>query len=180
MKRLLLVLLLFTSFFSIQAQDKAEPGRLRYQGEVMLGAGFELESEMGYLQLEMINGLRINRYLSAGVGGGVSVSMGDEAFLFPIYVNATGHFPVAKKLDLKAGLNLGTKLDYAYGESGGFLLRPEFGIGIRFTERFCLNIALKYEFYTYRYDLIPEGNWIGPVDVRLKYNQIGLKLGFEF
>lgn len=62
--------------------------------------------------------------------------------------------------------------------SGGFLLRPEFGIATRFTEKFGMNFAVRYELYSLGYDV---ANMTGSIDrLHLKTNLIGLKIGFEF
>ena len=97
--------------------------------------------------------------------------------LVPLYVDLRGYAPVVKKVDLMFGVNLGTKLDYNYGMSGGFLLRPEFGIATRFTEKFGMNFAVRYELYSFGYDVL---GTTGIMDMHLKTNLIGLKIGFEF
>lgn len=151
--------------------------KLRYQTELDLSYAYGIEDEISYLNLEWVNGVRFNRYFFAGVGGGASANFEDEGVLVPLYVDLRGYAPVAKKVDLMFGVNLGTKLDYNYGMSGGFLLRPEFGIATRFTEKFGMNFAVRYELYSFGYDVL---GTTGIMDMHLKTNLIGLKIGFEF
>lgn len=185
-----MVLALFSAF-ALRAQEppvtpeapkaKERAGKpvkkLRYQTELDLSYAYGIEDEISYLNLEWVNGVRFNRYFFAGVGGGASANFEDEGVLVPLYVDLRGYAPVAKKVDLMFGVNLGTKLDYNYGMSGGFLLRPEFGIATRFTEKFGMNFAVRYELYSFGYDVL---GTTGIMDMHLKTNLIGLKIGFEF
>lgn len=191
MKKFCLLVLALFSAFALRAQEppvtpeapkaKERTGKpvkkLRYQTELDLSYAYGIEDEISYLNLEWVNGVRFNRYFFAGVGGGASANFEDEGVLVPLYVDLRGYAPVAKKVDLMFGVNLGTKLDYNYGMSGGFLLRPEFGIATRFTEKFGMNFAVRYELYSFGYDVL---GTTGIMDMHLKTNLIGLKIGFEF
>ena len=191
MKKFCLLVLALFAAFALRAQEppvtseapkaKEHTGKpvkkLRYQTELDLSYAYGIEDEISYLNLEWVNGVRFNRYFFAGVGGGASANFEDEGVLVPLYVDLRGYAPVAKKVDLMFGVNLGTKLDYNYGMSGGFLLRPEFGIATRFTEKFGMNFAVRYELYSFGYDVLGA---TGIMDMHLKTNLIGLKIGFEF
>lgn len=191
MKKFCLLVLALFAAFALRAQEppvtpeapktKERTGKpvkkLRYQTELDLSYAYGIEDEISYLNLEWVNGVRFNRYFFAGVGGGASANFEDEGVLVPLYVDLRGYAPVAKKVDLMFGVNLGTKLDYNYGMSGGFLLRPEFGIATRFTEKFGMNFAVRYELYSFGYDVL---GTTGIMDMHLKTNLIGLKIGFEF
>ena len=191
MKKFCLLVLALFAAFALRAQEppvtpeapkaKEHTGKpvkkLRYQTELDLSYAYGIEDEISYLNLEWVNGVRFNRYFFAGVGGGASANFEDEGVLVPLYVDLRGYAPVAKKVDLMFGVNLGTKLDYNYGMSGGFLLRPEFGIATRFTEKFGMNFAVRYELYSFGYDVL---GTTGIMDMHLKTNLIGLKIGFEF
>ena len=191
MKKFCLLVLALFAAFALRAQEppvtpeapkaKEHTGKpvkkLRYQTELDLSYAYGIEDEISYLNLEWVNGVRFNRYFFAGVGGGASANFEDEGVLVPLYVDLRGYAPVAKKVDLMFGVNLGTKLDYNYGMSGGFLLRPEFGIATRFTEKFGMNFAVRYELYSFGYDVL---GTTGIMDMHLKTNLIGLKIGVEF
>lgn len=61
-------------------------------------------------------------YLYAGVGLGATADFSDEAILFPVFIDLKGYMPVTSKMDLIAGVDVGTKLDYTYDMSGVFYL----------------------------------------------------------
>lgn len=168
MKRLL-VLLLLLSTVTLEASDK----KFNYQGEVVLGYSFGLEEDFHYAKIDVINGVRFSRYFFAGAGIGIAQNFSDEQFCVPLYFNARGYFPVARHLDLVAGVDLGTKIDYIYETTGGVLLQPMFGLCTAMRKNFELNILLKYESYSYRQN-DPAAN------SRLRTSQIGLSIGFVF
>lgn len=169
MKRYLLLLLCAFVAVCVNAQEK----KFNYQGEAVLGYSFGLEEDFHYVKIDVINGVRFSRCFFAGAGIGISQNFSDEEFYIPIYFNAKGYFPVAKNLDLMAGVDIGTKIDYVYETSGGLLLQPMFGICTAMHKNFALNIALKYEFYSYRINDIA-------VNSKLQTNQVGISLGFVF
>lgn len=82
---------------SLNAQDSK---LFRYQGEVDLRYTFGLDDETHNVSLEMVNGVRFNRYLFAGAGIGIGGNTSDEAAIIPIYAEVKGYLPVARKLDL--------------------------------------------------------------------------------
>ena len=100
----------------------------KYQGEINTSYSFCIDEELNNLNLEVINGVRFFRYFYAGVGLGATADFSDEAILFPVFIDLKGYMPVTSKMDLIAGVDVGTKLDYTYDMSGGFLFRPEFGV----------------------------------------------------
>lgn len=155
---------------SLNAQDSK---LFRYQGEVDLRYTFGLDDETHNVSLEMVNGVRFNRYLFAGAGIGIGGNTSEEAAIIPIYAEVKGYLPVARKLDLIAAIDLGTRLDFSYGTSGHLLLRPEFGIHIPFGEKTGMDITLVYECYSYE---------IRVQDTKISdaLNQFGLKVGFHF
>ncbi|MBO8445156.1 MAG: hypothetical protein IAC23_05610 [Bacteroidetes bacterium] len=168
MKRILIFLCVLMTV-TVNAQEK----RFKYQGEAVLGYTFGLEEDFHYAKIDIINGVRFSRYLYAGAGIGIARNFSDEETYFPIYLDVKGYFPVANNLDLMAGVDVGTKIDYGYGTSGGLLLQPAFGICTAMRKNFALNIALKYELYSYRMN--------DPlINSKLKTNQIGISLGFVF
>ena len=114
--------------FCLDAKDAKDVKLFKYQGEVDLGASAGFDDETFNLSLEFVNGTRFSRCFYAGMGLGLSRSFSDEGVLVPIYGAFKGYFPVKNRLDFTAGLDLGTKLDYSYGMSGGILVRPEYGL----------------------------------------------------
>lgn len=172
MKRILLFLCVLMMTVSANAQEQQEK-RFKYQGEAVLGYAFGLDEDFHYARIDVINGVRFSRYFYAGAGIGIAENFSDEEAYFPLYLDLKGYFPVAKNLDLMACVDMGTKINYDYGISGGFLLQPSFGICTAMHKNFALNIALKYELYSFRMN--------DPVvNSKLKTNQIGISLGFVF
>ena len=100
----------------------------KYQGEINTSYSSCIDEELNNLNLEVINGVRFSRYFYAGVGLGATADFSDEAILFPVFIDLKGYMPVTTKMDLIAGVDVGTKLDYIYDMSGGFLFRSEFGV----------------------------------------------------
>ena len=123
--------------------------------------------------MEVINGVRFSRYLYAGVGLGATANFSDEAILFPVFIDFKGYMPVTGKMDLIAGVDVGTKLDYTYDMSGGFLFRPEFGLNFPMKRRVGLKLTLLYELYSFKTTILN-------TEARYKTNDIGLKLGVSF
>ena len=144
MKKLLFIFIFLITAFGATAQEQM----FRYQGEVNLGYSFGMEDDSQNLNLEFVNGIRFSRSFFAGVGGGFSGCLGDEALVIPLYLQVKGYFPMTEKLDLLAGCDVGTKLDYFYETSGGLLFRPEFGITVRLNRKTALSFALRYEMYS--------------------------------
>lgn len=144
-----------------------------YQGEVDAMYAFGMEEETNNFNVEIVNGIRFSRYFYAGVGIGALMNFSDEAVIFPVYLDVKGFFPVSDKMDLVAGLDVGTKLDYFYDTTGGLMLRPEFGIHFPFTEKLGLKLSLFYELYSYSMPILDKR-------IHDKNNMFGLKLGFCF
>ena len=145
----------------------------KYQGEVNTSYSFCVDEELNNLSLEVINGVRFSRYLYAGVGLGATANFSDEAILFPVFIDFKGYMPVTGKMDLIAGVDVGTKLDYTYDMSGGFLFRPEFGLNFPMKRRVGLKLTLLYELYSFKTTILN-------TEARYKTNDIGLKLGVSF
>lgn len=172
LKKIALALCFVAFAVSVSAQDK----KFDYQGEVALGIDYA-DSDVN-VGAELVNGIRFSRNFSAGVGFGMLASTSDEAVIVPLFVDLKSYWPVANKLDLLFGVDMGTKLDYAYDMSGGFLFRPEFGLAIKLGERYGLNLAFRYSFYSYRTDVLI-GN-ASNLNVQVRTNHIGFKIGFVF
>lgn len=154
----------------IKAQDVKY---LKYQGEVNTSFTFSIDEETSNLNLEVINGVRFSRYFFAGAGIGATTSFSDEAILFPIFVDLKGYMPVSRKMDLMAGVDVGTKLDYTYDMTGGFLFRPEFGLNFPLKGKVGLKLTVLYELYNFKTTILD-------AQVKCRLNEIGIKFGVSF
>ena len=154
----------------IKAQDVKY---LKYQGEVNTSFSFSIDEETSNLNLEVINGIRFSRYFFAGAGIGATASFSDEAIIFPIFVDFKGYMPVSRKMDLMAGVDVGTKLDYTYDMTGGFLFRPEFGLNFPLNRKVGLKLTLLYELYNFKTTILD-------AQIKCRLNEIGIKFGVSF
>ena len=164
-----LLVFLFMSLY-VKAQDAEY---LKYQGEVNTSFSFSIDEDMVNLNLEVINGVRFSRYFFAGAGIGATASFSDEAVLFPIFIDLKGYMPVSRKMDLMAGMDVGTKLDYTYDMTGGFLFRPEFGLNFPLKRNVGLKLTLLYELYNFKTTILD-------AEVKCRLNEIGIKFGVSF
>ena len=145
----------------------------KYQGEVNASYSYCVDEELSNLNLEIVNGVRFSRYFFAGAGIGATANFSDEAIIFPVFVDVKGYLPVTDKMDLIAGVDVGTKLDYSYDMSGGFLFRPEFGLNFPINRKVGLKLTFLYELYSFKTTILDAA-------VRYKMSEIGLKFGVSF
>ena len=131
----------------------------------------------------MINGIRFNPYLSAGVGIGLNYLYAgkEESYLsLPLFANLKFYVPLSPKVDLLAWFDGG----YYFGLKGekfseididiqGLMISPGVGVNIKSTERISLNIGLCYInqkcTLSYRNE-----------SATTPANAIGIKMGFVF
>lgn len=158
---------------NVSAQDRIA----RYSGEVTLGYSYGIDEGCSYARLEVLNGALITDYFFAGVGIGAERCLADEPLFFPVYLNLKGLLPVGEKVSLFLGADFGTRIDYSYGTSGGFLFRPEFGARFGLGRRFGLDVALKYDYYAATEDYVL---WGTVISGKIRNNGIGLRVGFVF
>ncbi len=172
MKKLLLISFLILGFsFTANSQNK-------YQGEVQLGYNFGVnETDIDYVNLSFINGIRFNKYLFAGVGVGLNSyaifdSKIENLYSLPIFLNLKAYIPVASSTSLFASLDTG----YWFGISknisslNGFLLGPSIGVCFNKGKSYGLNLSLGYNLQLWSIK--------GPLNFNTE--AIGLKLGFSF
>ena len=81
--------------------------------------------------------------------------------------------PVSRKMDLMAGVDVGTKLDYTYDMTGGFLFRPEFGLNFPLNRKVGLKLTVLYELYNFKTTVLD-------AQVKCRLNEIGIKFGVSF
>ena len=170
LKHVLCLLALLILPLGVGAQDVKY---FKYQGEVNVSYTFDIDEELNNLNLEVINGVRFSRYLFAGAGIGATADLSDEAIIFPVFADVKVYLPVARRLDLTAGVDVGTKLDYTYDMTGGLMFRPEFGLHFPMKQKVGMKLTVLYERYSFN-------STIQNVNVKCKLNQFGLKLGVSF
>ncbi|MEG1910339.1 MAG: hypothetical protein RR190_05140 [Bacteroidales bacterium] len=123
--------------------------KVKYQGEIMSGFGFGIgEFAIDRVYVHTIQGVKIGRYFSTGLGIGVNIiplyvfGSNTEVYM-PIYVNAKGYLPLGKKSSLYLSFDLGGSFGVTYGaaEFRGFMCMPAVGVSI--VNR--VNISFGYE-----------------------------------
>lgn len=181
------ILLSVFALFSI-ATSHAQEKQTKYQGEVQAGYAFgvksgDLEAKIDRIGVSMINGLRFNRYLSAGVGIGIDYYFknGFSFISLPVFANVKGYLPVSDKTSLFASLDCGYSASLKDESEGseyikmkGFLITPAIGVNINVADGKAVNLSLCYNSQKYELGVANYGS------VTDKTNAIGLKIGFAF
>ena len=125
-----------------------------YQCIVETGNAFGVGTYgMDFLKINIINGYRINPYLSFGVGTGLRYYYDAKSAVIPIFTDFRVNF-INKRISpyfaLGTGYSFNSKNDF---EGVGLLLSPTTGIKVKLSSNIAMNIGIGYEmqemeFYT--------------------------------
>ena len=115
---------------------------LRYQGEFSLTGG--ATSYSINFGADILNGIRFNPYLYAGVGVGLEVGVAE--WTAPIYLNIKGYAPISKRVNMYLGTDIGVKHWLGYSISR-FYAGPEFGFNFEFGKRMGINLGIQYDIW---------------------------------
>lgn len=169
---LLAALLLLAPISTTSARERhiqfPEKKVLRYQGEFSLTGG--LTSYSINFGADILSGIRFNPYLYAGIGVGLEAGVAN--WTAPIYVNVRGYAPIAKRVNMFLGTDIGVK--HWIGQSiSRFYAGPEFGFNFEFGKRMGINIGIQYDI------------WCMPISmdnviVNNSLNTFGIVLGLVF
>lgn len=175
-KFFLLSLCLFLSIASF-----AQP--VKYQGEVEVGYYFGVGDSKGdKVVAHMINGARLNQYLSAGLGIGLDYYYhSNESYLsLPLFANVKGYLPISNIVNLYASLDCGYAFSLSGEKSGGvkrdmkgFLVSPGLGAGFKVAEGKTVTVGLAYNQQQYKRSYSGGSN-------NLKCKTLGLRIGYIF
>ncbi len=187
--------ILFFAFALLSTAAFAQSQTIRYQGEVQAGYAFGIgDNAADRLSIHMINGIRFNPYLSAGIGVGLDFyDVEGTSFLsMPLFLNVKGYLPVSQKVSLFASFDLGysvalksekgsgwldnTSFDAKLGMKG-FMVTPAVGASFKVAENKAINLSLGYDIKTATADVTVQGH---KGSGTTKCNAIGLKLGYAF
>lgn len=157
---------------------------IKYQGEVQVGYGFGVGNiSVDRVSAHMINGARINQYLSAGIGVGLDYYFDDgESYLsLPIYANVKGYLPISGMVNLFASLDCGYSVSLAGEEQGGwkadmkgFLITPAVGASIKIADSKAINLSVAYMSQKLAYGRS------GGSTTKDNGNAVGLRVGYAF
>ncbi len=147
---------------------------VKYQGEVFTGFGIGTGTfAMDRFYLHTIQGARISKHFSAGLGIGLNMIMPYEfsynlpELFLPIYVNFKGYLPVSDKSSLFASFDIGGSFGITEGVTGlkGLLVTPAIGASINNK----VNVSLSYEVQT-----------VSDVIASININALVIKVGYMF
>ena len=139
--------------FYIKPEVQKTKSYPRYQGE--FNVGYITPSVTG--MLETIHGIRVNKYLFAGLGIGFRYSEtmtfsshdytidGVDLAYLPIYANIKGYYPITNKIEPFLNLSLGYAADISGQESSGFYC--DFGTGIRLW-KFAVGLGIIHQSFS--------------------------------
>lgn len=173
--------------------------RTDYQGEVQLGYSIGSTGSYDRVNIHTLHGVRFNDYLFAGIGAGLDIYTGVDFFdgdpatrevqygtraqlAIPVYLNVRGFLPVATRLDIFAGVDVGYSIDISKKatlgtDMNGFLCMPQAGLAYKMKDGSAFTFTFGYELgnarNTYK-------GLVGDVSKRVGNNAITLKLGFQF
>lgn len=146
----------------------------RYQGDVEAGYSIGVGQYSGdRINIHTSHGVRINRYFFAGLGTGLDIYVGGGTDLvLPIFADLKGYLPVADRLDIFAGVDIGYSIGLTVDYSG-FLAVPQLGLAYRLTDKYALTFGVG--FTAQSWSRSAEG-----IRVSVNTNAITLKVGFQF
>lgn len=145
---------------------------VKYHSEGLVGFScpigpFEYPPCMIYLHT--IQGVRVGKYFSAGVGVGLSMLYNFSQVFLPIYLNLKGYLPVGEKtslfLSFDVGGSFGLSMAEVFSGVNTFMLSPALGVSLNNK----VNISLGYELTK-----ITDGS------SSVKMNGLALKVGCIF
>lgn len=169
MKKVILLLALI-SIASIAAN--AQKSKIRYQGDLTIGYSFDVSNKQypnDIIQFNFVNGIRFNKYFSAGIGLGVEYQPLDNEFYVPLFLDVKAYFSHSKAACVFAALDIGTSFSTTYGDPS-LLLNPSIGANLYVGKGTnAITLAVGYDLRTYR------------AKPSIKYaHSINFKVGFSF
>lgn len=169
---LLLTLVLMTIVGTASAQSK----NVKYLGDVQVGYSIGIGTfAADRINLHMVNGVRINKYFSTGVGLGLDCFTNLDGYpelALPVFLNAKGYLPVSEKTDLFLSMDLGCSIGLTEGISGmsGFMMTPAVGASFKVANSKAITISLGYNYQS----------WSAGGLLSVNTDALSLKVGFVF
>lgn len=187
-----LMLLVLSTAVTTYSQDS---NKVRYQGEVLTGATFGIgEIPVRRSHFHLLNGIRINEYVSLGFGFGLDAYKSadldktneNRILVMPLYFNLKGYLPVSKTTSLFLSTDIGgaikiTKSVYEKHEykQSGFLIAPSIGASFKTSPSNAFFVSFGYSYQGW---VINNRSIENDFAYSTTYNTDGLKLnlGFQF
>ena len=150
-KKLLLSVLVLAVIGTTNAQNL----KVSYQGDLQFGYSAGIGTfAADRINLNMVNGVRINEYFFTGVGLGfdcyTNLDDGLELTL-PVFLNAKGYLPVAEKISLFLSMDLGCSIGLTEGmsELNGFMMTPSVGASFNLANSKAITLSLGYNYQSW-------------------------------
>lgn len=136
---------LFLAAVAVMAMGSASAQTpVKYHGEVDLGYSIGVGTfSTGRVNLHTVQGVRIGRHFSTGVGVGLDYYHELEELFIPIYLNMKGYLPVSEKVSPYFSLDIGAGVGASSGASGlsGLYCMPAVGVKLgKFKAQLGYNI----------------------------------------
>lgn len=169
-------ILFLVAFTAMTATAANAQWNLNYQGDVELGYSIGVGTfDFDRVNIHTSHGIRFNEYLFVGAGTGLDIYTGggEAGVALPLYLDVKGYLPVAPKLNLFAGVDLGGHIGLSDNVNGGFLLSPQVGLAYKILDGKALTFSFGYDHRTWT---ASSGGFRASINV----DAISLKLGFQF
>ncbi len=168
-KILFLTILSLCVSTSMMSQSK-----IRYQGDVQIGYSLGPgKDNFDRINLDVINGIRINEHFSIGIGVGIDMAIAGSSAVhvpggvIPVYLNNRGYLPISEKMSLVFSLDVGVPFMFNdHRQSTGFMVVPTVGVSFQKRGNQALTLSLGYDYMIWRKEVYKDA--------------IALKFGYSF
>ncbi len=130
MKRLIPILLV--AVFAVSNVDAR--CKVKYHGDYNFGVGISLSDDsFGRVSLHTVQGVKIGKCFSTGVGVGGDLYFEDDTYLFlPVYLNLKGYLPVGERIAPYLSLDIGCNSGITNNVKGlcGIYCTPAVGLAL--------------------------------------------------
>lgn len=130
MKRLSIFIVLLAAIVGVASAK----GNVQYQGEVDLGYSFGVgKSASERVNLHTIQGIRVGKYFSAGIGTGFDFyyDFDDSSeMIVPVYLNLKGYYPLSAKVSpyISCDIGVGVGVTGDVDNNAGLNISPAIGV----------------------------------------------------
>lgn len=173
---------LIVLFLAVTGIAVAQNSKVKYQGNVEVGYSVGVGNfGLDRINLHTIQGIRVGKYFSTGVGIGldyyhsydryVNPDYTDSELSMPIFWNGKGYLPVSKKASLFFSMDIGASIGLTDGMSDmkGLLLTPALGMSFTLSGKKAITFSLGYNYQEWSESILT-----------INDDAISVKVGFQF
>lgn len=141
--------------------------KIHYQGEIWWGFSLQTEDfSASILNIHTVHGLKLNKYLSTGIGVGLDFYNSFLSAMMPVYIDVKGYLPINSRVTpfiaLDLGYSIGLTEDLA--GHGNLYISP--------------TIGLKYKKFSYQIGYT--GQRFSDEDTNFFVNMLQFKVAYTF